>query len=38
MSTGHEQGLDAEVQVAEQTVYHSEKYPSHIVLPVIPNL
>ena len=37
-NTGHEQGLDAEIQVAEQTVYHSEKYPSHIVLPVIPNV
>ena len=36
-NTGHEQGLDAEIQVAEQIVYHSEKYPSHIVLPVIPN-
>ena len=35
-NTGHEFGMDAEVQIAEQTIYHSAKYPSHIVLPVIP--
>lgn len=35
-NTGHEQGMDVERQVAEQTIYHNEKYPSHIVLPIIP--
>ena len=35
-NTGHEFGMDAEVQIAEQTIYHNAKYPSHIVLPVIP--
>ena len=35
-NTGHEFGMDAEVQIAEQTIYHNTKYPSHIVLPVIP--
>jgi putative CocE/NonD family hydrolase len=34
-NTGHEQGMDAEIQVANQTVYHDEKYPSHIVLPIV---
>ena len=35
-NTGHEFGMDAELRVAEQTIYHSTKYPSHLVLPVIP--
>ena len=35
-NTGHEQGMDAEVRVAEQTIYHDARYPSHIELPVIP--
>ena len=35
-NTGHEQGMDAEVQIAEQTIYHDRAYPSHIVLPIIP--
>jgi putative CocE/NonD family hydrolase len=35
-NTGHDFGVDAEVQVAHQKVYHSSVYPSHIVLPVIP--
>jgi len=35
-NTGHEQGMDAERQAAEQTIYHDGKYPSHILLPVIP--
>ena len=35
-NTGHEQGIDAEVEVAEQTIYCNAKYPSHILLPVIP--
>ena len=36
LNTGHEPGLDAEVQVADQTVYHNAQYPSHLMLPVIP--
>jgi len=36
-NTGHEQGVDAEMQVAEQTIYHDERHPSHIILPVIPH-
>ena len=35
-NTGHEQGMDAEMQAAQQTVFHNREYPSHIVLPVIP--
>jgi len=35
-NTGHEIGMDTEVQVAEQTIYHDEKYPSRIILPIIP--
>jgi len=35
-NTGHEQGLDAEWQVAHQTVYHDATRPSHILLPLIP--
>ena len=37
-NTGHEQGVDAEVQVAEQTVYHDRRFASHIVLPLIPGV
>jgi len=35
-NTGNEQGMDAELQVAEQTIYHDQNYPSHILLPIIP--
>ena len=35
-NTGHEQGMDAELQVADQTIYHDASRPSHIVLPIIP--
>jgi putative CocE/NonD family hydrolase len=34
-NTGNPIGMDAEVQVAEQTIYHDREYPSHIVLPVV---
>ena len=37
-NTGHPQGVDAEITIAEQTIYHGRKYPSHIVLPIIPQL
>ena len=35
LNTGHPIGMDAEMQVAEQTIYHSTQYPSHVVLPII---
>ena len=35
-NTGDEQGMSAKVITAEQTIYHSRKYPSHIMLPIIP--
>ncbi len=35
-NTGNEYGLDDELRTAQQTVYHSKAYPSHIVFPVIP--
>ena len=35
-NTGNEFGLDAELRSAQQTVYHSRRYPSHLLLPVIP--
>ena len=34
-NTGHTQGMDSELQVARQTIYHDASRPSHIVLPVI---
>jgi putative CocE/NonD family hydrolase len=35
-NTGHPFGVDAEVAVANQTVFHDSRYPSRLVLPVIP--
>jgi hypothetical protein len=35
-NTGHPFGMDAELTTAHQTIYHESQYPSHIVLPVIP--
>ena len=35
-NTGHDIGMDTELQVAEQTIYHDRDHPSHIILPVIP--
>jgi putative CocE/NonD family hydrolase len=35
-NTGHKQGADAELRVAQQTVYHEREYPTRITLPVIP--
>jgi putative CocE/NonD family hydrolase len=35
-NTGHPQGMDAEMRVAHQTVFHDSARPSHIVLPIIP--
>ncbi len=36
-NTGHMQGVDAELQVADQTIYYDADHPSHIILPVIPS-
>jgi len=36
LNTGHPIGQDAEIKVAQQTIFHNQQYPSHIVLPVIP--
>ena len=36
LNTGHTPGMDAEMQVAQQTIYHNAQYSSHITLSVIP--
>ena len=35
-NTGHELGADAEIRPAQQTVFHDDRLPSHLLLPVIP--
>lgn len=35
-NTGHELGADAEIRPAQQTVFHDDRSPSHLLLPVIP--
>ena len=35
-NTGHDFGVDAELRVAEQTVYHSRRRPSRLILPIVP--
>jgi hypothetical protein len=35
-NTGHELGADAETRPAIQTVFHDSRYPSHLILPLIP--
>lgn len=35
-NTGHDFGVDAELRVARQTIFHDNRYPSHLLLPVIP--
>jgi putative CocE/NonD family hydrolase len=37
LNTGGHNEIETDFAVAEQEVYHSDKYPSHIVLPVIPD-
>jgi putative CocE/NonD family hydrolase len=34
-NTGHDFGMDAELRTARQTIFHDNRYPSHLVLPVI---
>jgi len=36
LNTGNQLGMDAEMQVAEQTIFHEAQRPSHLTLPVIP--
>lgn len=36
LNTGKPIGQDAEIKVARQTIFHSRRYPSHIILPIIP--
>ena len=36
LNTGNRPGLSAEMVKARQTIYHNERYPSRLVLPVIP--
>jgi putative CocE/NonD family hydrolase len=36
LNTGGHNEKDTKFVTAEQTIYHDERYPSHIVLPVIP--
>jgi putative CocE/NonD family hydrolase len=35
-NTGHDFGVDTELQTAQQTIFHDNRYQSHLVLPVIP--
>jgi hypothetical protein len=35
LNTGNEPGTDTEICVAEQTIFHSAKWQSHIILPVV---
>jgi putative CocE/NonD family hydrolase len=35
-NTGHEFGVDTELRAARQTIFHDNRYPSHLLLPVIP--
>jgi len=36
LNTGDKPGFSTEMRKAQQTIYHNKKYPSHIILPVIP--
>lgn len=36
LNTGEEVGTGTRMEKAEQTVHHSQQYPSHVVLPIIP--
>lgn len=35
-NTGHKFGEDAKMKKAKQAIYHTSEYPSHILLPIIP--
>jgi uncharacterized protein len=36
LNTGEDQASSSRIQTATQTVFHDQRYPSHILLPVIP--
>ncbi len=36
LNTGNQPGMDAEMKVAEQTIYHDAQRPSYLTLPVVP--
>ena len=36
LNTGDDPGTDTRMMAAKQTIYHSTRYPSHLVLPLIP--
>jgi uncharacterized protein len=36
-NTGNPIGQDAEIEVATQTIFHTDKYLSHLLLPIIPD-
>jgi putative CocE/NonD family hydrolase len=36
LNTGEDQATGSRWQTAEQTIFHDQRYPSHILLPVIP--
>ena len=36
LNTGEDQATSTRCQAAEQTIFHDQRYPSHILLPVIP--
>ena len=35
-NTGHPFGLDSDLQIANQTIYHDAEHPSYILLPIVP--
>ena len=35
-NTGHPIGADADLETAQQTIFHDQRYPSHLLLPFIP--
>jgi putative CocE/NonD family hydrolase len=35
-NSGHDFAADAELQTAQQTIFHDNRYPSHLIMPVIP--
>jgi putative CocE/NonD family hydrolase len=36
LNTGEDQATGTRYQSAEQTIFHDQRYPSHVLLPVIP--
>jgi putative CocE/NonD family hydrolase len=36
LNTGEDPATGTRMEKAEQTIYHSAQYPSHIILPIIP--